>query len=104
MKDLHREAAALHSSAIVIDTHADTPQRFVDEGWDFAGPLGAGMLNLETAKLGNLTAEFFALWAEPTAWKGRFAERTSELLEATLEQVRRHPKTMRLGVSADDIE
>ena len=36
---------AVHQSAIVIDTHADTPQRFVDEHWDFTDPLNGGMLN-----------------------------------------------------------
>ena len=28
------EARRIHDSAIVIDTHADTPQRFLDEGFD----------------------------------------------------------------------
>ena len=61
--------AEVHASAIVIDTHADTPQRFVDEVWDFTDPLGTGMLSLETAKQGNLAAEFFAIWAEPLTWQ-----------------------------------
>jgi membrane dipeptidase len=30
--------AQVHSQAIVIDTHADTPQRFVDENYDLASP------------------------------------------------------------------
>jgi len=96
--------AEVHASALVIDTHADTPQRFVDEGWDFTGPLGTGMLNLETARRGNLAAEFFAIWAEPVEWKGRFAERTQSLIDAMLAQVSKHPQAMRLGVSPDDIE
>ena len=33
------DPARVHASALVIDTHADTPQRFVDESWDFSGPL-----------------------------------------------------------------
>jgi membrane dipeptidase len=27
-------ARAIHNSAIVVDTHADTPQRFLDENFD----------------------------------------------------------------------
>ena len=47
----HSDPAQIHASAFVIDTHADTPQRFVDESWDFvASPLGSGHLNLETAR------------------------------------------------------
>jgi membrane dipeptidase len=93
----------LHASSIVIDTHADTPQRFVDEHWEFSGPLGDGMLNLETAKAGNLAAEFFAIWVEPTEWRGRFAFRTLQLIDGVLEQIRKHPDQMRLGLSSADI-
>src|SRR5579871_1924382 len=41
---------AVHRSALVIDTHADTPQRFVDENFDMAQPLNGGNLNIESAK------------------------------------------------------
>jgi membrane dipeptidase len=93
----------LHRSAIVIDTHADTPQRFVDESWDFTGPLGNGMINLETARQGNLAAEFFAAWVEPVEWRGRFAFRTLQLIDGILEQIRKHPAEMSLCLSPEDI-
>ena len=96
-------AAKVHADALVIDTHADTPQRFVDEGWDFTAPLGEGMLNLETARQGNLAAEFFAIWVEPAEWRGRYAFRTLQLIDGVYEQLRRHPQEMRLGLSAEDI-
>ncbi len=99
--------AEVHAAAIVIDTHADTAQRFVgtgvDDAWDFASPLGGGMLNLETARAGNLAAEFFAAWAEPNEWRGRYAFRTLQLIDSVLEQVRKHPDAMRLCLSSDDI-
>ena len=97
------DAATIHRNALVIDTHADTPQRFVDEGWDFSGPLGHGMLNLETARAGNLTAEFFAIWVEPVQWRGRYAFRTLQLIDGVLQQIRKHPGSMRLGLSPEDI-
>ncbi|HEV2215063.1 MAG TPA: membrane dipeptidase, partial [Terracidiphilus sp.] len=46
--------AQVQQSAIVIDTHADTPQRFVDEGFDLSDPLKGGNFNLATARKGNL--------------------------------------------------
>jgi len=98
-----QDPAQVHAEAIVIDTHADTPQRFVDEGWDFSGNLGQGMLNLETARRGNLAAEFFAIWVEPTEWRGRYKQRTLQLIEGVMEQLRRHPKEMLLGLTAEDI-
>ncbi|MEO6923806.1 MAG: dipeptidase, partial [Bryocella sp.] len=93
----------LHFNSIVVDTHADTPQRFVDEAWNFTDPLSHGMLNLDAARRGGLTAEFLALWAEPSAWRGRFAFRTRQLLDATLAQIERAPDDLRLGLTPEDI-
>ena len=95
--------AILAGKPLVIDTHADTPQRFVDEGWNFSDPLGGGHLNLEAVRAGGLSAEFFAIWAEPAEWRGRHAFRTLQLLDGVYEQLRRHPRDMRLGLSAEDI-
>ncbi len=97
------DPAEIHARAIVIDGHADTPQRFVDERWNFGDPLGAGMLNLETARAGNLAAEFFAIWVDPREWPGRMAHRTLQLIDGVYEQLRRYPSAMRLGCSPEDI-
>jgi membrane dipeptidase len=98
-----QDAARVHFEAIVIDAHADTPQRFVDEGWAFSGNLSDGMLNLDTARKGNLAAEFFAIWVEPKEWRGRYAHRTLVLIDGVYEQLRKHPREMRLGLTAEDI-
>jgi membrane dipeptidase len=91
----------------VIDTHADTPQRILDESWDFTSALassrGTGHLNLASARAGSLAAEFFAIWPEPSAWAGRFAHRTLTLIDAVREQVRRHPNDLALCLTPQDI-
>jgi membrane dipeptidase len=97
------DPAEIHATSIVIDTHADTPQRFVDEGWNFTDPLGTGMLNLESARRGGLSAEFLAIWVEPIGWQGHFAFRTRQLIDATLAQIAAHPTELRLGLSPADI-
>jgi hypothetical protein len=51
---------AVHRGALVIDAHADTTQRFLDENWNLGDPLKGGNLNLDSAKTGNLGAEFFS--------------------------------------------
>lgn len=94
---------AIHAAALVLDTHVDTPQRFVDDLWDFTGPLHGGHLSLEAARQGNLAGTFFALWAEPTQWQGHYAHRTLSLLDGVLEQVRRHPESLSLCISPADI-
>src|SRR5258708_5083924 len=77
---------AIHRSAIVIDTHADTPQRFVDENFDLADPLGNGNFNLESVRKGNLGAEFFSIWVDPVPNKGQYARRTLILIDALKQQ------------------
>ena len=95
---------AVHKSAIVIDTHADTPQRFADEHFDLADPLNGGNFNLETASKGNLGAEFFSIWVEPSLYKGQFSRRTLELIDAVQQQAAKHPKDVMLATSPEGIE
>src|SRR5579862_8779053 len=82
VKKAPADPAAVHSNAIVIDTHADTTQRLVDENYDLDDPLNGGQLNFEAAKKGNLGAEFFSIWVEPDLYKGQYAHRTLELIDA----------------------
>jgi membrane dipeptidase len=95
---------AVHSTSIVIDTHADTPQRFLDEQYDLADALNGGNFNLETARKGNLSAQFFAIWAEPSIYRGQYARRTLELIDAVRLQVVRHPDELMLATTAEEIE
>jgi len=97
------DSEKIHADALIIDGHADTPQRFVDQACNFSDPLGMGMLNLEAVRTGNLAAEFFAIWVEPKEWRGRFAHRTLQLLDGVYQQLRKHPQSMRLGLTPDDI-
>ena len=94
---------AVHRSAIVIDTHADTPQRFVDEHFDLGDPLGSGNLNLDTIHRGNLGAEFFSIWVEPTLYKGQYAHRTLELIDSVKQQVAHHPGEIEFVTSSEGI-
>jgi len=99
-----QDPLAVHNSAIVIDTHADTPQRFVDEHWNFTDPLEGGMLNYESAKKGNLDAQFFSIWVDPSQYPANAsARRTMELIDGTLEQVRKAPDKLALCTTADQI-
>ncbi len=99
-----KTAEEVHNSAIVIDTHADTTQRLVDENYDLAEPLKGGNLNFESAEKGNLSAEFFSIWVEPELYKGHFARRTLELIDAVYQQAAKHPDRMQMAFSPAEIE
>ncbi len=98
-------AREIHRNAVVIDTHADTPQRFLDDAWDFTSAEGdwGGMISLESARRGNLAAEFFAVWVDPAEHGEHPARRALELTDAVLEQVRRHPDSLALCLGPADI-
>jgi membrane dipeptidase len=100
------KARAIQDSAIVVDTHADTPQRFLDEGFDIGStdPKDIGHISLEKAKRGNLGAEFFSIWVEPTSNQGHFAQHTFDLIDSVYEQAARHPDRMMMAFSVADIE
>jgi len=94
----------VHQSAIVIDTHADTTQRLLDENYDLAEPLNGGNLNFESAQKGNLSAEFFSIWVEPDLYQGHYPRRTLELIDAVYQQAAKHPDKMQMAFSPADIE
>lgn len=104
MKDWLQEAEALHADCVIVDGHADTPQRFADEQFDWlASDLGGGQLSAAAARSGGLDAEFFALWAEPTQWAGRLVERTYALLDGVEAQLARHPDALTLCTTAAQV-
>jgi len=96
----------IHDSALVIDTHADTPQRFLDEGFDIGStdPSDIGHISLDKARRGNLGAEFFSIWVEPETNQGHFAKHTFDLIDSVYEQAARHPDRMMMAFSTADIE
>jgi membrane dipeptidase len=99
-------ARAIHASAIVVDTHADTPQRFLYEDFDIGttDPKDFGHISLDKARAGNLGAEFFSIWADPETTRGHFAKSTFDMIDSVYEQAARHPDRMMMAFSVADIE
>jgi membrane dipeptidase len=99
-------AQKIQESALIIDTHADTPQRFLDEGFDIGStdPKDIGHISLDKAKRGNLGAEFFSIWVDPETNQGHFAKHTFDLIDSVYEQAARHPDRMMMAFSPADIE
>ncbi|MGA2814052.1 MAG: membrane dipeptidase [Candidatus Acidiferrum sp.] len=99
-------ARAVHNSAIVVDAHEDTPQRFLDESYDVGSvdPQDTDFISLKKAAEGNLGAVFFSIWVYPTTNQGHFANRALELIDSVYAEVGKHPDAMMMSFSAEDIE
>jgi len=97
---------AIHRRAIVIDMHADTTQRLVDENVDLEQRLADGHLDAVRAKEGGLDAQFFSIWVEPELF-GAGGERAMKRADVQIEAVRnlaaKHPETWELATTAADI-
>jgi membrane dipeptidase len=100
------KARAIQDSALIIDTHADTPQRFLDQDFDIGStdPNDPGHISLDKAHRGNLGAEFFSIWVEPQTNQGHYAKHTFDLIDSVYEQAAHHPDRMMMAFSVADIE
>jgi membrane dipeptidase len=100
------DPGAIHRRAIVIDMHADTTQRLVDENVDLSQRLSDGHLDAVRAQEGGLDAQFFSIWVEPELFGGggeRAIKRADVQIQAVRDLAARHPETWELATTAADV-
>ena len=86
--DISSRASQIHSTSIVFDTHADTPQRFLFEQFDLGHRDAEGGVDIPRMREGGIGAIFFALWVPVGITGSRATRRALDLLDAVIEQVR----------------
>jgi len=89
--------------AIIIDTHADTPQMMLDEGYDLAQPDSPFMISVPKMRQGHLSAEFFSIWVDVGWPKQDLIHRALDLIDVVYEQVGRHSDVLGMATTADEI-
>lgn len=101
--DISTKARQLHFSSIVIDTHTDTTQRFIDGDFDLVPRNEKGSVDIPRMKEGGLDAVFFAVWM-PSKVRGPIAvERALKQIEAVHAQVNKHSNDLVFATTADQI-
>src|ERR1700737_380074 len=60
--DISARARKLHFASIVVDTHDDTTQRFLDGDFDLGTRSATGSIDIPRMKEGGLDAIFFSIW------------------------------------------
>lgn len=93
----------LYESAIVIDTHDDTPSRMVIEGVDISKRLPDGAVDVPRMKEGGVTGIFFSIWPDPAYAPHRAVRRSLEMIDAVRSLVEAHPDQIGLAVNAADV-
>jgi membrane dipeptidase len=101
--DMAERARKLHFSSIVVDTHGDTTQRFLDGDFDLLPRNGSGSIDIPRMKEGGLSAIFFSIWI-PSKITGSVAVKHAlDQIDAVREQARRHPTEITLATTAAGI-
>jgi membrane dipeptidase len=101
--DISARARKLHFSSIVVDTHDDTTQRFLDGDFDLGERSPAGSIDIPRMKEGGLGAIFFSIWI-PSKITGPDAVKHALVqIDAVREQVRKHPKDIVLVTTAVEV-
>ena len=96
-------AKRLHFTSLVIDTHADTTQRFLDDSFDFGARNALGSIDIPRMKEGGLGAIFFSIWIPSKITGPDAVKRALDQIDAVREQVRKHPDDLALATTAEGI-
>jgi len=101
--DMSARAKKLHFSSLVVDTHDDTTQRFLDGKFDLGVRSDTGSIDIPRMKEGGLGAVFFAIWIPSKITGPEAVNRALTQIDAVREQVRNHPKDLVLATTAAEV-
>ena len=96
-------AKKLHFSSIVVDTHDDTTQRFLDGGFDIGKRSAMGSVDIPRMKEGGLGAIFFAIWIPGKITGPEAIKRAIDQIDAVREQAGSHSKDLMLATTAEGV-
>jgi len=105
-KTAGNDPLTIHRRAIIVDMHADTTQRLIDENVDLSQRLSDGHLDGVRAQEGGLDAQFFSIWVEPQLFGAggeRAMKRADVQIQAVHDLTTKHPETWELATTAADI-
>jgi membrane dipeptidase len=97
-------ALQLHMDAIVVDGHADTISRSLDDGEDLGTETGKGHLDLPRMFRGGLDAQFLSCFVEPKYLQRKeSAKRAFRMIDAVKQWAAKYPDRLAIARTAADI-
>jgi membrane dipeptidase len=101
--DLAARAHDLHFSSIVLDTHADTTQRFLDGDFDLGPRNKTGSIDIPRMKDGGLGAIFFSIWIPSKITGPAAVQHALDQIASIHAQVKKYPQDLVLATSAAEV-
>jgi len=97
-------ALKLHMDAIVVDGHADTIGRALDDGEDLGTETGKGHLDLPRMFRGGLDAQFMSCFVEPKyLHRKEAAKRAFRMIDAVKQWAAKYPERLAIARTAADV-
>jgi membrane dipeptidase len=96
-------ARRLHFSSLVIDTHDDTTQRFLDDGFDLGVRNELGSIDIPRMREGGLGAIFFSIWIPSKITGPEAVQRALRQINAVRTQVQNHANDLMLTTTVEGI-
>jgi membrane dipeptidase len=103
LDEISARAKKVHFSSLIVDTHDDTTQRFLDGKFDLGPRNALGSIDIPRMREGNLGAIFFSIWVPSKVTGTEAVHRALAQIDAVREQVRKYPKDLVLATTAAEI-
>jgi membrane dipeptidase len=101
--EISARARDIHFRSLVIDTHADTTQRFVFEDFDLGQRHDNGSVDIPRLREGGVGAIFFAVWIRSTITGSAAVGLAMAQIEAIRRQAERNRQDLAVARTSADI-
>jgi len=96
-------AQRLHHTALVVDSHSDTTQRLMQDGWDLTQHHDDGHVDVPRLRAGGFDAIFLAVFTPGPCEPGIGAAAARLQIQRIRQTAEQHPEHLMLACSADDV-
>src|SRR6266480_2423255 len=101
--DIAERAHKLHFSSIVLDTHADTPQRMLTGTFDLGNRDAEGHIDIPRMREGGLNAQFFSIFITGRTLGPPAIQQALDQIDLVRQNVQQHGKDLALATTAEEI-
>lgn len=101
--DIAERAKRLHFSSIVLDTHADTPQRMLTGNFELGKRDTEGHVDIPRMREGGLNAQFFSIFISGRIMGPPAIQQALDQIDIVRQNVRQHSKDLTLATTAEEI-
>ena len=101
--DIAERATKLHFSSIVLDTHADTPQRMLSGDFDLGKRDAEGHVDIPRMREGGLNAQFFSIFISGRILGPPAIQQALDQIDIVRQTVWQHNKDLAFAITAGEI-